>query len=341
MKRIIVGILVVLAAALASPGAQAQSRSRTFVFSDAAGGARLGVSLQDVTPRLKEKQKLAVKDGAYVSGVAEDSPAEKAGIEEGDVVVSFHGTPVDDADALIRAVKKAPSGEPVEIVVDRNGDRKTLSVKLRKRSSSYSYSFGPGHAFTVPPVPAMPRVRTPRAFGLSLTASERIEGMQVQKLSRQLAEYFEVPNGKGLLVTEVEKRSAAADAGIKAGDVIVKVNSSAVGEADDLRDVLSDQDEKGGTQLEIVRRGKPQTVTLKIESEDEDGDDDADSDDVSFDAGIPHVIAPAHAAARASIADANKEFLRELHETLSQMQERIREKMRRLQERITDKVLNL
>ena len=63
-------------------------------------GGKLGVTLQDVTRKLAEREKLSVSEGAYVSGVSEESPAEKAGIEEGDVVVSFHGTPITDADDL-------------------------------------------------------------------------------------------------------------------------------------------------------------------------------------------------------------------------------------------------
>jgi S1-C subfamily serine protease len=277
-----------------------------------------------------------VNEGAYVSDVAEESPAERAGIEEGDVIVSFAGKPITESDELVRAVKKAPTGEPVEVVLNRAGEKKTLSVKLRKSSSSYSFSGGGSHGFAVTPPtpPTMPRA--PRAFNFNFVTMQVLEGMQVQKLTKQLAEYFEVPSGRGLLVTSVEKRSPASEAGLKAGDVIVKVNSLAVRDVDELREDLSDK-ENQTVSLEIVRHGKAQSVSLKVEG-DGDEDEDEDDDDVSFNVTIPLLQ---HDATRASIGAANKDFLRELHQTLSQMQERIRQKMERLQERISDHVLRM
>jgi S1-C subfamily serine protease len=330
MQRTLLALVLLLAAAMAVPYAPAQAQ--TF-FRSSSGGTRLGVSLQDVTPRLKEREKLSVSEGAYVSDVAEESPADRAGIEEGDVIVSFAGKPITESDELVKAVKKAPTGEPVEVVLDRAGQKKTLTVKLRKSSNSYSFSSGGGsHGFAVTP-PSMPRA--PRAFNFNIVTMQVLEGMQVQKLTKQLAEYFEVPSGRGLLVTAVEKRSPASEAGVKAGDVIVKVNSSAVRDIDELREDLSEK-ENQSVSVEIIRHGKSQTLTLKVEG---DGDEDEDEDDdVSMNITIPPMT---HGAMRASIGAVNKDFLRELHETLSQMQERIRQKMERLQERISDRVLRM
>lgn len=345
MKRMVVSMALaaaILVLGAANAGAQPGSRGITVYSGD--GGSKLGVSLQDVTPRLKERKKLAVGDGAYVVSVGEDSPAETAGIEDGDVIVKFDGKEVRDADDLTRAVKRAGTDEQVSVELNRKGEKKTLSVKLRKprRSNSYSYSYGGGRGFEVvpPTAPTPPRSpRIPRSFRFNFQTSQSVEGMDVQELSKQLAEYFEVPGGRGLLVTEVDRRSAAADAGVKAGDVIVKVNSFSVKDIDDLREGVYEK-EKNTVQLEILRKGKSQSVTLKVEEYDED-EGEEDEEDLSFDMGVPSLPHRDHSISRGSFSDANRIFLRELHETLSQVQEQIREKMQRLQVRITKKVLNL
>jgi membrane-associated protease RseP (regulator of RpoE activity) len=331
-------VIALFALTAAAPDARAQVRSRSYTFTGGGDGTRLGVMLEDVTSRLKSRDKLSGDEGAYVSDVVEESPAEKAGIQEGDVITSIDGKPIKDAQDLTLAVKHASADGAVSIGLNRAGEKKTLSVKLRKqsRSRSYAYSFGGGRRPAgIPPAPPA------RPFHFNMMMSQTVEGMELQKLSKQLAEYFEVSGGRGLLVTSVEKRSAAADAGLKAGDVIVKVNSSSVKDVETLRDELYDGD-KTSAQIEIVRHGKAQSLTLKVEERGDDKEmEEEDDDDASLEMNVPFLPYIDHSSTRHSLSEANRDFLRDLHETLSQMQARIREKMLRLRERITDKALNM
>jgi C-terminal processing protease CtpA/Prc len=94
------------------------------------------VYIQDVSKTLVEKEALSVNNGAYVSEVVEKSPAEKAGIKEGDVIVKFNDTDIDDADALSNAVRKKKADSEASIEVVRGNDTKTFAVKLGEFSST-------------------------------------------------------------------------------------------------------------------------------------------------------------------------------------------------------------
>jgi S1-C subfamily serine protease len=91
----------------------------------------LGVSVQPVDPRLKESFKLPSTEGALVTRVMEDGPADKAGLKPGDVLISFAGRPVEDPVSLIEAVKTAPINRKVKIKLYRKGKRKTLTITPR------------------------------------------------------------------------------------------------------------------------------------------------------------------------------------------------------------------
>jgi C-terminal processing protease CtpA/Prc len=235
--------------------------------------ARLGVMIEDVTGRLKEKKHLTVSSGAYISDVVEESPAEKAGLEEGDVIVKCGDRDIASSGELTKAIGKLKPGNDVAITYLRKGERKNVTVTLdRERSAlSYSYSFSP-RPFPKLKLPAIPHM--PRAFRFSM--SEESEGLMVEELSRQLAQYFEIPGNHGLLVTSVAEGSEAEKAGIKAGDVIVKVNASSVHTAEDFQEELRDA-KNHEVSLDIIRKGKALSMKLHLEEEKEDDDADASS----------------------------------------------------------------
>ena len=218
-------------------------------------GGWLGVSIQDITSKLAKKKGLKDDEGAYVSDVTDDSPADSAGVKEGDVIVEFNGKTIDDADDLLRAVQKSKPGTKTSIVVIRDNEKKSLTISVGK-----SHRSGHNEGFSFAP-PMLPRMAI---FGAS-----RTWGLQLSELNEQLGEYFGAPHGRGLLVERVEKKSAGAKAGFKAGDVITKVNKNPVEELRDLSDALEDVDTGDKVEVEVLRRGANTTLTVEIEDKDD------------------------------------------------------------------------
>jgi C-terminal processing protease CtpA/Prc len=218
-------------------------------------GGWLGVSIQDITSKLVKKKNLKDDNGAYVSDVMDDSPADSAGVKEGDVIIEFNGKSVDDADDLLRAVQRSKPGTTTSIVVMRNNEKKSLAITVGKPHHS---SHSSGFAFTPPMPPHM------QLFGAT-----RRWGLQLSELNEQLGEYFGAPNGRGLLVEQVEKKSSGAKAGFKAGDVITKVNKNSIEEFRDLSDALDDVDSGDKVEVQVLRKGTSTTLTVEIEDKDD------------------------------------------------------------------------
>jgi membrane-associated protease RseP (regulator of RpoE activity) len=218
-------------------------------------GGWLGVSIQDITPKLAKKKDLKNDEGAYVNDVVNDSPADSAGVKKGDVIIEFNGKTIDDADDLLRAVQKAKPGTKTSIAVMRSNEKKSLAIsvgKLHRNNRSESFAFAPP--------------MTPRAL---MFGASRTWGLQLSELNEQLGEYFGAPNGRGLLVEQVEKKSAGAKAGFKAGDVITKVSKNSIEELRDLTDALEDVEEGDKVEVEVLRKGTSKTLTVEIESDDD------------------------------------------------------------------------
>lgn len=222
-----------------------------------------GVSIQDVTPRFAKEEGLKIKEGAYVNDVVDESPADSAGIQEGDVITDLNGKKIESAWDVTDAVRSTAPGTKVTVKVNRKGESKSITAVIGKQRRTRSFSFGESSEPSEPSAPAAPRIMM-RMFG-----GENSEGMELLPLGKQLAEYFEVPGGKGVLVQRVEKGSAAAAAGIKAGDVVTRVGGDRVKDAGDIHEALSDADEGDSLSVEVVRKGKPLTVTL-ISSDDKE-----------------------------------------------------------------------
>jgi len=219
--------------------------------------AWLGLSLSDMTKDLAKEHGIKTDEGAYVRDVIEDSPAEKAGFEEGDVVLEFNGRTIYDADDLTKAVRKTDPGATAKVVVLRKGQKKAIEVKLGKTPRN---SFGGVYSLGMPAPHAWPG----RSFRF-LTSSSEFSGLSLMTLNPQLAEYFDVPGGEGVLVERVKKGSAGAKAGFKAGDVILKFGETEVSEAGDVWEGASGAEKQEKAQVDILRKGKKQTLTMAVD----------------------------------------------------------------------------
>lgn len=173
----------------------------------------LGVAIQDVTPALAKEFKLKESNGALVGDVVPKGPADKAGIKDGDVVLEFNGKRVTDSRhlKLIVAETKPDSTVPVKIL--RDASTKTIEVTVKQ----------------LPGTEQLARAETPNGRDAGT-----LNGVGVESLNGQTRQQFHVPdNVKGAVVTEVRPDSAAAEAGLKPGDVIEEINRHPVKSADD------------------------------------------------------------------------------------------------------------
>lgn len=231
------------------------------------GGSYLGVYLEDISSERARSLNLREERGALVMKVSEGSPAEKAGLKENDVIVSFNGRPIESVRELQRVLSETPEGRTVQLEVVREGSRQKLSATLSRRTSRSSLldqermrermnRLRKG----VPDIGAFDFKGTMR-FGVYRGSSL---GITVETMEDQLAEHFGVKDGKGLLVTEVRENSPAAKAGLKAGDVITAVDNE---KSADLIRLLSAANRKqdGQVTLSILRNRAEQTITVTFE----------------------------------------------------------------------------
>jgi serine protease Do len=285
----IVGLAAAAVLGMVNAGARAddgdEKQRRVEIVRFAGGGARLGVVLEEVSADDVSRLKLAEERGAVVKDVVPGSAAEKAGLKEDDVILSYQGERVASAAQLRRLVRETPAGRRVAIEASRAGAPQRLTATLEGRDGhellgddSFRFEMPDSFAFNVPvppvpPVPPMPPMdhmfrdgeKGQRFFfrdrdHLMETRPGRL-GLTYQKLSGQLARYFKVDDG-ALLVTEVETDGPAAKAGLKAGDVIVKLNGHAVDDVSDVRRTLGETPSGAEVTVTVQRDGHP--LDLKV-----------------------------------------------------------------------------
>jgi serine protease Do len=196
------------------------------------------------------------QEGALVNEVTDNSPAKSAGIREDDVIVEFDGRSIEDADDLVRAVRKTDPGTKSAVVVMRGGQRTPLQVEIGKAPGStgraLSYRDGLLH------------LRPPSLHRFRFLGRAELDGLELVDLSRQLGEYFQVPDDRGVLVQEVEEGSAAAKAGFSAGDVIVRIGKDRVYDTEDVSWALEDRREGERVDVVVVRKGAQKTLSMEV-----------------------------------------------------------------------------
>jgi serine protease Do len=259
-----------------APGMLAQSDQRPRDFYSFTMTSPLGATIRDVNETDVTRAKLASATGAVLDNVQETGPAGRAGFKTGDVVLSFDNENVRSARHLQRLIDETPSGREVAVTVMRAGERVSLKIALDSRSATYTYSFSnfPTLQNTME-LRQLDRLRdnfqlmTPGLYrdvntGFSFFNDRRLRlGIGVQELTTQLGEYFGTP--AGVLVTEVDESSSGKTAGLRAGDVITKVNDQPVRSTQDLRRLLGNA--SGEISLTVTRDRKEQTLKVKLQDE--------------------------------------------------------------------------
>jgi serine protease Do len=225
----------------------------------------LGVRIRELDQATAQRLHLPELAGALVEGVEPGSPAATAGLEADDVIVEYNGTRVIGVLQLERLVRETPPGRTVAVVVWRGGQRRTLQVHVGSRPELMG-----GVRMMRPELEAELRRMRERMHEMAppmiiVQARTPLLGIEVEPISGQLAGFFHVPGGRGLLVREVASGSAADRAGLRAGDVIYQVDGSAVSRPFELQQQVRQKCGAGAVTLGVVRNGAPTTVRVPLD----------------------------------------------------------------------------
>ncbi len=247
----------------------------------------LGIDIRDVTDDQLKPLKLKETRGAEIIDVDHDGPACKAGIQLYDVILQMNGQAIDTQAQLRRMLREVPAGRVVSFVISRNGQQQTISVQMadrqqvereaweqRYRVPAPDASFGSGDmlvgngflrsdAASVAAPAEGPKGH--RDFlGMTMILSSSFTGAKLEVMGPQLAEYFGAV-GAGLLVRSVDMGSPADQAGMKAGDVVVRVNQIPVASGSDWSRTI--RENRGRPVSVVVLRDKHEhTLTLTPDS---------------------------------------------------------------------------
>jgi serine protease Do len=189
----------------------------------------LGVSIQRVTPELAETLGIEKTQGALVANVFENSPAAAAGIKTGDVIIEYNGNKIAESNELPIQVARTKVGETVKVTVLRDKKQIPITVTLGELKEQEAVASGP--------------------------SQEDKLGLTVQNITPQLAESLGLKRASGVVITSVQPQSAAAEAGLRRGDVILEVNRQEITNSDNFQELVK-QAKPGSNLLFLVRRGE-------------------------------------------------------------------------------------
>jgi len=199
--------------------------------------AWLGVVIQDLTEEIAESMGLKTTDGALVSDVLTDGPADKAGLKRGDVILSFDGEVIKNNRHLPFIVASHKPGTNVDMQVLRKGKQMILSVTLGEME-------GEGEEV--------------------VAASKTKLGIMAQEITPELRDALKLNVEEGIVVTDIVPGSAAEDAGIARGDVILEVNQEPVDSIDEFRDDIRAAKEEGRANILLLINRKGNTIYVVV-----------------------------------------------------------------------------
>ncbi|UCG61209.1 MAG: PDZ domain-containing protein [Candidatus Zixiibacteriota bacterium] len=254
--------------------------------------AWLGVVGQSVDRDLAYDFDLPVKEGAYINDVLRDSPAEEAGLEEDDIIVSVEGTRVRDYDDLVDIIEDHKPGDEITLTVMRDDEKIELKATLDSRPRRYrgKYSWYSDEPIVVPRIPKIPSIpKLERMVRIDEYGGSYI-GVSMMGLTRQLGEYFGVEKGRGVLISEVEEDSPAEKAGLKAGDVIIAVDGDKVWDFEDVMDAVTDKDEGETLTVTVMREKSEQSFDVTVEEREDDWEHSFRWYDSDHDFSSPRII---------------------------------------------------
>lgn len=244
-----------------------------------AGQPYLGVDVRDLSGPELPQLHLRDTHGAEIIHVDHDGPAGKMGLREHDVILQMNGVLIEGQEQIRRMLRLLSPGNPVVLVISRDGQQMTLSTTVADRGEverdawsqhlvapaaqapASAMPLGEGRAFTSDSSDPAPTTRYSKGFLGTLLMSPSYTGAMLEIMGPQLAEFFGVPGGSGLLVRSVADNSPAARAGLRAGDIVLRANNRSMGTLSDWAKQI--RKAKGHDVSVVVLRGHDQkTLTL-------------------------------------------------------------------------------
>ncbi|MGB7434427.1 MAG: PDZ domain-containing protein [Candidatus Acidiferrum sp.] len=235
---------------------------QVFVASD---GGWLGARISEVTPDKVKEFNLPAERGVILGKIVPDSPAAKAGLKHGDVVMEINGQRVEGTEQFRRMIREIPAGRATQFTVWRDGRTQNISVTLGKSEMSHENTFvapaAPGNfSFQMPALPDMGQIF---ADGPFLSTRTRL-GIDAENLDGEFGNYFGAPEGEGILVRGVFPDSPAAKAGLKVGDVITSINGERIRSIGELRAKMSENTPEKTLKLGIIRNKASLSLSVEM-----------------------------------------------------------------------------
>jgi len=200
----------------------------------------LGVNIQNVTPDIAKALDAENAEGALVADVVPGSPADKGGVERGDIITVSDGQDVKTSQELLFKVAATPVDEEVKVTVLRDGKEHQLTVKVGKLLSDET------------------------RIGISSQPEKGTWGLQLHDLSPEIGQQLHLQAEQGVAIVGVEPGSAADDAGIQRGDVIVEVNRHPVNSISDVKENINKSEDKDHLLLLVQRQTGKLYIPLEL-----------------------------------------------------------------------------
>jgi len=237
--------------------------AQDMIFESDRDAGWLGVTISEVSADKAKESKLSTARGVLVEQVDPNSPAARAGLRTGDIITEFNGQHVEGTIGFRRMVRETPQGRTVQLTIWREGRSQALSAELAAMPRQSRERISPGIPRIMPFPDAPDVLRRFREHGMNPMAPTI--GISAMDVSGQLGAYFNAPDGEGVLVTEVKENSPAAKGGLKAGDVITKINGKRVHDLGELRGQLGESRDTKSVSLSVIRKGVETSLMVEPE----------------------------------------------------------------------------
>lgn len=245
-----------------SPAPPAPPSPRAFAYTmSGMPNTYIGVGFQEIDAERAKALKLPEERGVEVTMVKEGSPAEKAGLAKGDVILEYNGQRVEGSDSFLRFVKETPPGRVVKLGIYRGGQTRVIPVTtISRKEAGETESW----KVEIPEIPDIPRIFIPDMPQPTMSWNNRTLGVQAEGISGEFAEFFGAK--QGVVIRGVHKNTPAERAGLKVGDLIIKCDDVPVTSVRQMSAKLREDGDKRNYTLTIMRNRTEMQIPVVLDA---------------------------------------------------------------------------